>query len=668
MKLESLNLRGAVPQVVRPPREVNKLELARIVEQHHRWVESQGKWGEKADLTRAELESVCLSGFSINLQGALLHGTRLRAADLSLSDLREACLAGADLRDTNLLGTRLRGADLQGANLEGARALWPAQLAGTNLAAATLDPGFRFDSLASVAETSRKAHRLFLLLLLACAALVWAVIKTGDAQLVTGSAASPLPLIGRVIPLVEFYLLAPLALLALYVYFHFYLQRLWEGLSTLPAVFPDGDPVDAKAHPWLLTGLARAHFPGFREERASISALEKAIAALFGYWVVPATLLLLWGRYLTRQDLHGTLLQVALVMTGVAFALTLPALAEKTLRAENRPLQRAEKILRRAKGSGRGALVLGLGFLLAVISFGITFGVPHDSSRARGVGPTDVRRWPAYALWLVGYSPFAQLTEQQISMPPPAWSGSEADRGAVEGARLNKASLRYAEAYRAFLVNAHLWQADLRGADLSQADLRGANLQQADLRGADLDRARMGKANLQRASLQKANLARADLHEADLSYAALSGAVLVDAELADANLYSAELVGARMVRARLQKSDLREANLSEADLGLADLRGAYLWSALLTGARLQAAQLQHAFLMNADLRGADLERANLTEAILHGTDLRGARLAGADLRGVRGLTAGQVCDAATRQGAIVDENLAVEVQQQCGAG
>jgi hypothetical protein len=49
--------------------------------------------------------------------------------------------------------------------------------------------------------------------------------------------------------------MAPLILLGVYFYLHLYLQRLWRDLSTLPAVFPDGEALDEKAYPWLLNGL-----------------------------------------------------------------------------------------------------------------------------------------------------------------------------------------------------------------------------------------------------------------------------------------------------------------------------------------------------------------------------------------------------------------------------
>ena len=47
----------------------------------------------------------------------------------------------------------------------------------------------------------------------------------------------PLPVINTKVPVTGFFLFAPAILLALYVYLQLYLQRMWDGLASLPAVF-----------------------------------------------------------------------------------------------------------------------------------------------------------------------------------------------------------------------------------------------------------------------------------------------------------------------------------------------------------------------------------------------------------------------------------------------
>ncbi len=117
-------------------REVSPEELAKILEAHRKWVESEGKEGERANLYRANLQGANL--YRANLQGAdlreaNLQGADLREANLQRADLREANLQGADLREANLQGADLFAANLQRAylywaNLRGARGLNASQV------------------------------------------------------------------------------------------------------------------------------------------------------------------------------------------------------------------------------------------------------------------------------------------------------------------------------------------------------------------------------------------------------------------------------------------------------------------------------------------------------------------------------------------------------------
>ncbi|PYT49618.1 MAG: hypothetical protein DMG44_09790, partial [Acidobacteria bacterium] len=63
----------------------------------------------------------------------------------------------------------------------------------------------------------------------------------------------------------------------------------------------------------------------------------------------------------------------------------------------------------------------------------------------------------------------------------------------------------------------------------------------------------------------------------------------------------------------------------------------------------------------------DLRGAYLSGAILRGVVLDGANLAGADLRGASGITAQQVCSASHGRSALMDPDLAGEVQARCGS-
>jgi nucleoid DNA-binding protein len=114
---------------------INSKDLKKILDDHRRWLASEGESGEKANLIGARLVRADLYGLRlsrINFQGA-----DLRGADLSEADLYEANLEDAKLNDAILEWASLDGASLKRADLQGADLRW-ANLEGTNLTGANL--------------------------------------------------------------------------------------------------------------------------------------------------------------------------------------------------------------------------------------------------------------------------------------------------------------------------------------------------------------------------------------------------------------------------------------------------------------------------------------------------------------------------------------------------
>ena len=54
-------------------------------------------------------------------------------------------------------------------------------------------------------------------------------------------------------------------------------------------------------------GLMRTHFRWMNTDAPSTRKIEKTISVVLAYWSVPIVILLFWARYLTVQDLHGTM-------------------------------------------------------------------------------------------------------------------------------------------------------------------------------------------------------------------------------------------------------------------------------------------------------------------------------------------------------------------------
>ena len=600
------------PERKHPPnRELTRDELTTILMYHWEWVNSGKKKGKKANLLDVNLqgetlqsawEGVALPNMSPE-EKAVGQPLILQGARLFGCDLREAVLCQANLQGADLTRANLREANLQDADLTDATGVLAEQLAGANVSGAKLPPDIHSfgGPLATVAEASRNARKLFISMLLGCLYSLLTIATTTDVRLLTNSASSPLPIIGTEIPTVSFYVAAPLLLLALYIYFHLYLQRLWEALADLPAVFPDGRPLDKRAYPWLLNGLVRSHFKLLRKNRPPLSRIQTSLSILLAWWAIPFTLLFFWGRYLTRHEWWGTGLHIALLVVSIGSSILFQRLARFTLRTEKPRSVKWADASRGLQILKRGAEVFAVGVVLYFFSLGAIEGVPPDLYAHHRAGVRDllVGRWASVPTILrpkppdlnsldprrlvprilatIGYSPFADIQAEDVSVKPSKWKesyrreagdaqGAEKERIereriliereknlSVEGASLVRMNLNYASARRAFLVNA-----DLRGINLVGTDLRGASLEGAQLSGAVLD-----------------------------------GVILE---------------GARLRWARLDG----EVDLRNARLGGADLFGAFLHSA---------------DLRNADLRGANLERATLYGAKLQGVNFRGAKLA-----------------------------------------
>ncbi len=634
---------------------------------HREWVESHGRTGNRADLSGTDLEAGDL--ISVNLRFADLHDANLRAADMLLADLRDACLVRADLEESCLVGANLEGANLEGATLETAMGLVPRQLAGANLRDALLAPQLmEFEAATKFARNARLAYRYFGAMT-AASLLSWLLIsKTSDAQLVSDSAVLPFlhsRAAASALPTAESYLIIPVALFTCYLIFHFHLQQLWDAVQQLPAIFPDGHEL-GDDQPSIIVGLLRTHFRWMNPDPSSTRLVERALALLLGYAVVPVTLLLFWARYLTRQEIHGTLLEATLaaVATGIAvYASTRVGRHQERWELEGRWRHTLAERIRTINPVKAAAI---LGGVLLFLSAGTVVGVPHERARAPQYSLASIRRWAPSIFAALGYDPYADLTEKSLSVRPSSWTVSDDQVPSVEGARLTGARLRYAQAYGIFLPNAHLLHSDFEGAFLSQADLRDADLGQSNLRYAVMDQARMRGVNLDRSNLIGADLQRADLRGANLSHSKLEGALLADARLDGASLYGSRLEDATLNRANLEKADMREALLGRAHMDHADLQGAYLWSAVLAGADLGGAQFGGAILIDANLQGANLGGAQLGTSVLNNTVLSGTSLEGADLRGALGLTAAQVCSAKSRRGAMMDDALRLEVETRCG--
>jgi hypothetical protein len=288
--------------------------------------------GDQRDLSGADFHGQSLAHANLshaNLEDCNFTATRLERANF------EGAHFGAGDHGANLSRAQLREADLRGCDLRAVKGgLQQNQFAGADLTGAILPPALErlFEDLDDARDISGSARKLFLTVLAGCLYAWLTIAATTDVDLITNRASSTLPVIGVAIPIVGFYVVAPLLLLAVYFYFHFYLQKLWEELSSLPAIFPDGEALHNKIDPWLLNDLVRSHLLLLRSGRPFMSCLQQWISVVAAWWLVPGTLFLLWARSLTRHDYALSLLNVGSLALSVVAARRLYQLAASTLR------------------------------------------------------------------------------------------------------------------------------------------------------------------------------------------------------------------------------------------------------------------------------------------------------------------------------------------------
>jgi uncharacterized protein YjbI with pentapeptide repeats len=577
-------------------------DLHQRLASHAQWLDSDGTQGSRIDLSDE------------NLSRCDLTEARLKRARCNQNTLfRDAMLRGADFSECEGLNSaNLAGADLTGAKL-------PAVIE-------------KFEMLKTVKDASTQTKTLFVSILAACAYSWLTIGATTDFQLLSDSSTFPLPVISTPLPTGAFYIVAPCILVLLFAYFQISMQRIWDLLGDLPAVFPDGVPLDKRTYPWLLSGIVRSRLRLLKEAPPPGAAVQTVVSFMLAYWVVPITLVGFWVRYLPRHDWPVTLLHVALILGTITLAVEFSRLAKGTLTRE--PVMRPLLLWLAPPATLLVGGVFGLKgtAAFAALCLCVAGGVgdlfirwhlnaPRNEVFARTMWPA-VRMQSLCSALLIGV--FTTLSWGSILgergtgerlLPwrerldarywtPKFWKQCRYDifanlreidpgsaRGTTEGAKAPPASFRGRNIADGDLTRAHLAGADFRGADLRNAVLRNADLHDVDFEGADL-------------------------READFEYADLAAANVTGAKLAGAKLeFVAGLIPAQLHSGvSWQLACILPGDLSMRPQDCTTKRVLDLHGSILEG---------------ADLSGFDLRGADLRDASLFGTDLKGANLAGA---------------------------------------
>lgn len=627
------------------PATLSAAETAETLRQHALWLKTEGATGRRCDFSVRDLRGVNFSNCDLRsavFRGATLVGCNFQNSDLDSADFREANLRDADLSTAKgILSEQFGASNLSGSRFpDSAKGIFP---------------------LENISEASKNAALVFFTMLAACVYCLLAIGTTTDSGLITNATTSTLPVIGATIPIVGFYLIAPVVLLCIHSYFLLNLQRLFDQLVKCPAVWPDGIPLDRKVYPWLFNGLACVHVTRLRDTRPPLARVQAVLVRLLGWWIVPATVVLFWLRFFPRHDPVGTLIQCALVSASITLAGGFQNLSTKTLRLRNwrmwpsiivfvaffgctvafsvgaishRPTENVR--IRQVRALYRQYYGLYRGHPERATYFFNAFLERATDRIAEAVGS---RSWAYDLLQRLGYPPRLDLSAADVSIPPERTSDAagkssvparigEALSGA-KGAQLRHARLDDCACSYAFMANADLGCADLRGANFSHADLEGADLSGAWLNEADLDGADLRGIKFLGNCTRLRKDAKDNIGE-DETLGARIGTLKLARNWLLAE-YSPNMLKA-LGLSEHHNDKVEQHDFSSYNLAGMNLHGLYLLSWNLAGANLSEANLQSASLIDVSLRQAKLRKADLRSTDLSAADLLGADLSEADLR------------------------------------
>lgn len=536
------------------------------------------------------------AGLSPDLSGIDLSGQDLRGVDFTGAVLRGANFSNARLADAKFAWARLAHA-----NFSGAEGLLGSQFARADLSGARMPADIRFGAFEAANEMAEATGKLFLTLLLACAYSWLTINSTLDDKLLTDTGVSKLPILNAEIPIVNFYALVPIALVVLAVVAMLQAQRLWTAVAGAPQALPDGTLMAERSTAWVL-GPWAAERVAPHEQRGPLSRLQAVLAVAVGWWLVPATVVWFWARYLHRHDWTVTTLHV--ITLTVAFVAAVGFLRLATLTVPRRHVTTAHARPVSARSSRwawwqrsvpHSPMLITAIIVLAAfgttsytaihgVHAGLTTPAVHEQGNS--VQPAMALRHAVPALQVrlpelmsqMGVRSVAQLSETEVSTRLAATGTTDTlSEAKATGARLVGADLRFASAERVYLARSDLRRADMLGADFWWGDLRGTNLAGASLVG----------------SL----LFNADLRKVRANALPMEDRVDTLGTVA----YWDTLLCAR--------TSFAAANLRYARLSRGDFRGASFDDAMLQGATFDNARLQHATFVGADLDGADFRGA-----------------------------------------------------------
>lgn len=390
-------------------------------------------------------------------------------------DLRGKTFSGS------MRGTNLSGRDLTLADFSEACDLSEGLFAGANLAGAKFPAGLTlFDgAIKSATELCATASKLTISLLLTTAFVLLTIAGSKDQDLYLGGTAK-LPVVDVEVSTSTFYLVAPILMLVIYLALQMSLAKLWQTVTSMPEILPNGVRRESVTLPWLLSD----YIPNSRALRSSASRFRSGVFSALLWWVPPAMFIPIWWKYLHHRDpkissIHGLVLVAAI---GLAIAFSSRILTLQPVGSEGKDQSGNRQIWKLVRWCAISAAV-----------FAMVTGAALLPAHLPPTTPSYLNRLDDWLGPFFGSETSPHIERTDISRRLPGWSSASPAESVVSGDLSDKDLSRavFTDVFAAGSVfdNSNLSEAKMDRVDLEHASFSGAILYKTHFFDCDLSRA-----------------------------------------------------------------------------------------------------------------------------------------------------------------------------------
>jgi hypothetical protein len=374
--------------------------------------------------------------------------------------------------------------------------------------------------------------------------IVLTVITLTDRQIILNETVH-LPILGIEIPLIIFFIGAPVLTILLFMHLQLYLNRL-RGITNIAW----------RDFPFEQRRLFRSWLikiePDPKGKLRISDKIQKFILYFTLWWMMPFIFMLSASWFVKKHDPVFSYVVGIMPIIGTLVIIIFWIFYEK---ADNERISGIKRISRLViKSAGRIALCL-ITIIFEILLF--FFVIPRVTN---------------FKFFCIDLS-YQMLVEEPEKYYPEIYC-LNLQRLHLDGARFTCSFLRRVNLKEASLQKANMDSADLRWSNLEKVKFHNSSLYRIKLEHSNLKDTDFSNAALQEAKMQNSYCLRVIFENAVLNRANLSEAKLMGAKFINANLSSAIFANAELMSADFQGADLKGVDFTFADLRKADFRTA----------------------------------------------------------------------------------------------